>query len=307
MESAFAFASTAEELGHYARQDERPLGCDSETGRLRRVLLAPPARLRPVPCNSVTRECLRSETDFSADLACRQHARLVAALEEEGVSVEMVAPAAGLPDLCYTRDTSLMTPWGLVGLSPGAPHRRREVDEVFRSARANGIPIAGRIERGTIEGGDIAMLRPGLLAIGVSGDRTDAEGAEALVRLFRAHGWDCILCPFDPHFLHLDTQFCMARPDLALACTDVLDDDFLAEMKARGIELVSVSYKEQRRLGCNLLALGDGAVLTAATTPRIDAELERRGVRVVAVDLSELVKCGGGVHCLTMPLARDPL
>jgi N-dimethylarginine dimethylaminohydrolase len=148
------------------------------------------------------------------------------------------------------------------------------------------------------------MIRPGLLAIGVSGERTDEAGADALAAMYRGRGWSVVTCSFDPHFLHLDTQFCMVGERLALACTDVLDDRFIALLGAEGIDLVEVSYKEARRLGCNILSLGDRRVLSAGTAPRVDHALVARGYRVMPIDLGEFVQCGGGVHCLTRPLKR---
>lgn len=288
---------------------ERPLalsgyGSDSEYGRLEAVLLGAPDHLDLVPCNSVTCESIRQGCRVDAGRIARQHGTLAAALEAEGVAVHTVTSAPELADLAFTRDTSLMTPWGLVGLAPGAPHRRTEIDLVLAHARSAGIPVLGRIDRGRIEGGDIAMIRPGLLAIGVSGERTDAAGAAALAAIFRGRGWNVVTCAFDPHFLHLDTQFCMVDEGLALACADVLDDGFLALIEAEGIETVPVSYKEARRLGCNILSLGERRVLSAGSAPRIDDELGARGYRVMPIDLSEFVQCGGGVHCLTMPLRR---
>jgi len=277
---------------------------DSEYGRLEKVLLAEPRHLALVPCNSVSIEAAREGRAPSLPRAERQHAGLVAALRSEGVEVRLVPADTGLPDLAFTRDTSLMTPWGLLGLRPGAVHRSREVDVVLAAATAAGVPVLGRVEEGRIEGGDVAMLRPGLLLIGISGERTDEAGAEALATIFRGRGWEVITCRFDPHFLHLDTQFCLADRHLAMACTDVLDDDFLTRLHALGIGLIPVGYKEARRLGCNLLALGDKRVVTAGTCSRTDAELAGRGYRAIAVDLSEFTMCGGGVHCLTMPLRR---
>ena len=40
--------------------------------------------------------------------------------------------------------------------------------------------------------------------------------------------------------------------------------------------------------------------------PRAREALERRGVEVVAVAYDEIQKGGGGVHCSTMELVRDP-
>ncbi len=277
---------------------------DSEYGRLDQVLLADPGHLALVPCNSVSNETLREGREPCRDRAARQHSGLVAALQAEGVDVRLVPADAALPDLAFTRDTSLMTPWGLLGLSPGAPHRRCEVPAVMVAARDAGVPILGRIEQGRVEGGDVAMIRPGVLAIGVSGERTNAMGAEQLAAIYKRHGWEVIRYHLDPHFLHLDTVFCMVDRDLAIACTDVLDERFMERIEDMGIELLPIAYKEARRLGCNLLSLGDKRVVTSGTCSRVDVELASRGYRSIAVDLSEFTMCGGGVHCLTMPLRR---
>lgn len=279
---------------------------DSEYGRLKSVLLADPRHLQLVPCNSVSEESLENGQAPCPTRAARQHAALVGALRSEGVDVRVVPADAGLPDLVFTRDTSLMTPWGLLGLRPGAEHRRREVDAVLEAARATGVKLLGRIEEGRIEGGDVAILRPGLLLIGISGNRTDEAGAEALGAIFRRRGWRVITYRFDPHFLHLDTLFSLADRGLAIACTDVLDQDFLSRMEALGIELMPVVYQAVRKLACNVLALGDGRVVTAGTCTSVDAGLARRGYRSIALDISEFTMCGGGVHCLTMPLDRAP-
>lgn len=279
-------------------------GVDSEYGRLTRVLLSAPDHLAMVPCNSVTREALRNGLDVTPRLAREQHAALVGTLQDAGVETLVARAAPGLADQAFARDTTLMTPWGLVGLRPGAFHRRAEVDHVMAEAKAAGVPVLGRIERGTIEGGDVCILRPGLVIIGVTGGRTDEQGAEALASIFRRHGWRAMLHHFDPHFLHLDTIFAVVDEDLALGCRDVLDDAFIEEMEADGMEILPVSYKQARKLGCNVVSLGDRRVLTSADNDNVNTQLRRRGYEVLPVDVSQFTRCGGGIHCLTMPLAR---
>ena len=280
-------------------------GVDSEYGRLTRVLLSAPDHLAMVPCNSVTREALRNGLDVSPGLARQQHAALTGTLQDAGVETLVARAAPGLADQAFARDTTLMTPWGLVGLRPGAFHRRAEVDHVMAEAKAAGVPVLGRIERGTIEGGDVCILRPGLVIIGVTGGRTDEQGAEALASIFRRRGWHAMLHHFDPHFLHLDTIFAVVDDDLALGCRDVLNDAFIEEMEADGMEILPVTYKQARKLGCNVVSLGDRRVLTSADNDNVNTQLRRRGYEVLPVDVSQFTRCGGGIHCLTMPLARS--
>lgn len=282
-------------------------GVDSEYGRLTRVLLSAPDHLAMVPCNSVTREALRRGAEVSPAIAGRQHRALVQALQGAGVETLIAAASPDLPDQVFARDTTVMTPWGLVGLRPGAFHRRAEVDHVLAQAAASGVPILGRIERGMIEGGDVCILRPGLVIIGVTGGRTNDEGAEALAAIFRRRGWRVVLHHFDPHFLHLDTIFTVVDEGLALGCRDVLDDAFIAGMEADGLQILPVSYKDARKLGCNVVSLGDQRVLTSVDNEAANAQLRACGYELLPLDVSQFTRCGGGIHCLTMPLARQPV
>jgi len=280
------------------------VGVWSESDRLTEVLLCRPTYLEAVPCCSVTRESLCDGFVPSIVEATRQHMVLEAILEANGVATRLLPAQPGMPDLCFTRDSAVMTPWGLLGLNPASAHRRLEPAQMMVFARNARLPALGTIEVGTVEGGDICLARDGLLIVGWSGERTSQRGAEAVCELFAAAGWRTMTYRFDPHFLHLDTQFCMVDDDLAVACVDVLHDDFLRALTAEGIELIPVSYKEARRLGCNLLALGRRRVVASGGNMRVAAELRRRGVRVEMVDVSQFERCGGGVHCLTMPIAR---
>lgn len=281
-------------------------GVDSEYGRLLDVAVAAPAHLEVVPCNAVSMESIANGLFCCTTAAAAQHAVLVRTLERCGVTCHLVPAMPGMADLCFTRDSTLMTPWGLVALRAFEEHRRAEPEHVRKSLARIGVPFLGRIEEGCIEGGDVIVMKPGLLAIGVSGRRTDETGACALARMFEARGWRVLTVPFDPHFLHLDTLFTMVDARRAVACLDELPAAFLAEVAAQGIAIVQASPQEVKKLGANLVSLGAGRVLSSADNGRINGELERLGYLVLQVEIDQFTRCGGGVHCLTMPLARLP-
>lgn len=274
-----------------------------ETDRLTDVLLCPPSHLAPIPCCSVTRQSLENGFKVSPDVALRQHAALVTALELHGVRCHMLDPNPGLPDMCFTRDVAVSTPFGLVALNPAMPHRRAEVDALIDACARWSIPVR-RIGNGTIEGGDIAVARPGLLIVGTSGERTSQAGIADFATPFRDADWDVLICPFATEHLHLDTIFCMIDRDHALACVELLDPDFLLELEQRGIEVIPVGMEDVGNLGCNILSLGDARILASAASPAISALLRERGYRVTLLDISQFASCGGGLHCLTMPLRR---
>lgn len=277
-----------------------------ETDQLTDVLLCAPQHLTAVPCCSVTKESLRSGFQSLPETALMQHDILRRTLEACGVRCRMLDVRSDLPDLCFTRDSMVTTPWGVVGLNPAMVHRSAEARYVSDAlASIGGQPVA-RIDKGFIEGGDVAIIRPGLLIIGVSGERTNDAGANAFSEPFEAAGWEVLHYPFDPHFLHLDTVFCMLGKRQALACAEVLDDSFLEALAARDIEVLPVTYKEARKLGCNVLSLNGRTILAGSGTPRVSAMMRHAGFEVLELDIDQFTACGGGLHCVTMPLRRLP-
>jgi N-dimethylarginine dimethylaminohydrolase len=279
----------------------------SEYGRLTDVMVSAPAHLELVPCNAVARDAIGNGLDCCTAAASVQHRALVHALEASGARCHLVPPVRGLPDLSFTRDATLMTPWGLLGLRPAVEHRSAEVDHILAIARQWGVPVLGRIESGRVEGGDVCILREGIIVIGNSGDRTDDAGAAALGRIFKARGWRVIRTRFDPEFLHLDTQFCMVGAEHAVACLETLDRSFVEEIAMLGIEIVPAERDEVCSLGANVVSLGDRRVLASADNRRLNTVLAGLGYQVTAIDIDQFTRCGGGIHCLTLPLRRDPV
>ena len=157
-------------------RNRRRWGAGSEYGRLTDVMLAAPRHLELVPCNAVSIESHRNGMVCSPDLAAEQHAMLVAALEAEGVRCHLVPPVEGLADLSFTRDATMISPWGLIALSPAVEHRLAEVEHIRTAVAGWDVPLGGAVDEGRIEGGDIYLLRPERIAVGYSGERTNEIG-----------------------------------------------------------------------------------------------------------------------------------
>jgi arginine deiminase len=60
-------------------------------------------------------------------------------------------------------------------------------------------------------------------------------------------------------------------------------------------------------LPMNFVALEPGAILLPKGDGRMRERYEQHGVSCIEVDVSELIKAGGGIHCMTGFLKRDPL
>ncbi|MEV6897947.1 arginine deiminase [Amycolatopsis sp. NPDC051372] len=249
-----------------------------------------------------------------------------------------------LPNLLFTRDSSAWIGDRVAISSLTMPARRREtavLDLVYayhprfrHAARAYGAHSA------PIEGGDVMLLAPGVLAIGV-GERTTPAGAESLARSVFADGLahTVLAVPIEQSraTMHLDTVCTMVAADAVVMYPLARDSltaftvrptgdggvkvagpaPFLsAAAEAMGIDRLRVidtgldpvtAEREQWDDGNNTLALAPGVVVGYERNFETNERLADAGIEVLAIAGSELGSGRGGPRCMSCPIVRDTI
>jgi N-dimethylarginine dimethylaminohydrolase len=285
-------------------------GVDSEVGRLREITLCAPDYWGiDKNANAVVKAAVARGVEFDVETAKRQHRNFVSALQREGIAVRWLPLLKSQISQTYTRDSSFMTPWGVVVCRMQAECRRGEYAAVMEFCRQHNVPIWRTITDGTVEGGDVHVAKPGKLLIGYSEVRTTRNGAMQVLDWFAEKGWAGKLVQIDPNFLHLDLLFCMVDIDTAVICTDGFTKETFDEI-VNFLEIKNViraSYTQAMKLLCNVLALGNRKVIIHQDGDNVDLvrQLEKYGYEALQVDLSSFTSDGGGPHCLAMSYRRD--
>lgn len=279
---------------------------DNEFGQLTEVALCRPDHYDWAAENDIVARSRRLGARADAKAAGTQHQEMVTALREAGVTCRFLDPDPDLPMQTFTRDSGVMTPWGLLITKMARSERQGEAKAVSKLAAAHTIPVWHAIDAGPLEGGDIQILRPGEVLIGVNDVRTSNAAAHQLQNWIEAEGWNARLVHVPSHFLHLDVLFCALNAKLALCAVDILDEHDV-DWLAHRFELIPVAYRDVMRMGCNVTALGDNRVLSARQHPKLNAKMRAFGLKVYDPDLEQFVLEGGSSHCLTMPLKRQAM
>ncbi|MBL8584228.1 MAG: amidinotransferase [Rhizobiaceae bacterium] len=286
-------------------------GVQAQTGVLTDVLLGKPDHFRWVALNSISAVTFANEDQmgyrFDQQKAMRQHREMVDIYEKAGVRCHFVEADEGLPSSVFTRDSSFMTPWGAVITSIQTPPRRRDYAVASEFYRNAGIPIWKWVTAGHFEGGDFVILKPGVALLGWSGDRSTREGAEQVQGWLREKGWEVLVAPIPPQFVHMDAVVVMLERGIALVCEDALQPYALDYIKKKhGIEVITVAYADCVKLGGNVVSLGNKRVLSMSHNVNVNRQLEERGFEVFSVDYDQFALGGGGVHCSCHELRRLP-
>lgn len=256
---------------------------DGPTGYTRALVRRPGSRL---PEGLVAHP---AGTPVDVELAARQWQHYVEALRAEGWEIIEVPPADDCPDAVFVEDTVVIYRDLAVITCPGADVRKPEVAGTEATLASLGYRIARIEPPGTLDGGDV-LKGQGVAWVGLSG-RTNAAGAQQLAELLAPLGVRVVGVPVS-RTLHLKSSV-TALPDGTIVGFEPLVDD-----PALWPSFLPVPEEA----GAHVVVLNASAVLMSARAPATRALFESRGLRVVAVDITEFEKLDGGVTCLSVRL-----
>lgn len=198
-----------------------------------------------------------------------------------------------------------------------------------------------RSRSSSLEGGDILVLSPEVLAVGIS-QRTEGSSIDQLAEtvLSQSRTFKKVLAfniPKTRSFMHLDTVFTMVDRDKFTVHPNILskltvfvmelgedgkmniqqEDGRLEDILKHHLHLDSVTLipcgegseidaaREQWSDGSNTLAIAPGEVVVYSRNYVTNRSLEEAGVHIHVIPSAELSRGRGGPRCMSMPLWRD--
>jgi N-dimethylarginine dimethylaminohydrolase len=185
--------------------------------------------------------------------------------------------------------------------------RRGEERHVSRTLANLGMPIL-RTLHGTAlaEGGSFAWLNSKTAVIGRSCCVSE-EGCRQIEEVLAHQGVELIRVDLNGYQIHIDGMLTMIDVDLAIVDPAQLPYWFLEKLKELGIRTVEVSEQDNGWI-VNCLAVRPGRVIMPhGISNRTMDKLGALGVEVIQIPYDKVQLNGGGIHCSTSPLIRDPI
>lgn len=246
-----------------------------------------------------------------------------------------------LPNLLFTRDSSVWV-GDQVAVTSLAMHARRRETTLTHAIYRHHPRFAGTslvYEPGLehLEGGDVLLLAPGVVAVGV-GERTRPAGAERLARrcFERGLAHTVLVVPIaqERATMHLDTVCTMVDVDAVVMYPNIAstlqswtvtadpsgeptvsgpEPFIVGAAKAMRIDTLRIidtgldpvtAEREQWDDGNNTLAIAPRLCVAYERNVETNAQLERNGIEVIRIPGSELGSGRGGPRCMSAPILR---
>jgi N-dimethylarginine dimethylaminohydrolase len=218
-----------------------------------------------------------------------------------GHTVHTIPALPGLPDMVFAANGATVIGGKVLGARFRYPERQPEAAAYLSWLRQHGYGRNGAEVREAVvvnEGeGDLVFAGRAVLA--GHGFRTDEAVVPVLADLFGLPVLSLRLV--DPRFYHLDTALTVLSPDVAVYYPAAFDDAGRAALAGHFAELIEAKDEDAEVLGLNAVSDGTHVVLPEQATG-LAAQIAAAGFTPIGVDLSELLKAGGGPKCCTLEL-----
>jgi N-dimethylarginine dimethylaminohydrolase len=295
-------------------------GCDNDVGQLRKVLMHRPGdefnvidpskRIEEIGSFGDLEKGWYFQSDTIPDLSemQAQHDNLAQTLRDEGAEVIMLDGVSdGRFKSIYTRDSSFAIKGGSIVTRLAPRMRRGEELPVTRKLAEIGMPILRTVNgTGILEGGSFAWLNSKTAVLGRSIRINDAAISQ-VSEVLSHQGVELIVVDMCGYSIHIDGSFLMIDKDLALLDASKLPYQFLMKLEELNIRRIEITPEDNPWI-INSLAVAPGrVVMPYGISDHTRDALERNQVRIVELEYSAVQHNGGGIHCSTCPLVRDPI
>jgi N-dimethylarginine dimethylaminohydrolase len=239
-------------------------------------------------------------------LARRQWLAVVAEIEAAGGWVEVLPQLPDAPDMVYAMNLGLALEEAdgassrVVLSHMRYAQRRMETDAAVAWFADHGVARRwiGRDGVGAhFEAGDAFAWR-GELVVGY-GPRTEELALKHLATDLGVSVRGIRIT--NPGMYHMDIGFCPLDDTRAMVCPAAYDEDSAAALLDLVPEPLVLTEEEGLAFCANSVVLGRTIVMPACSD-RVRVQLEEWGFEVVVLDVSEFLKGGGAIRCMTNPL-----
>jgi N-dimethylarginine dimethylaminohydrolase len=239
----------------------------------------------------------------NTDLALQQWENLVSKYQENGIKVNILEQNYDQPDMVFAADQGLVISDKKILLSNFKyKERQGEVKHYLKWFINYGLEPEFLPTSLSFEGGGEIIPWNGKFFIG-EGFRNSSETYQIINQKY---GLEFIsLELINTHFYHLDTCFFVLNSLTAFYYPPAFSQKSINLLKTLFPNLLEFTKNDALNFAANSVINGS-TVFLQVENHDFKKEIQKMGYQTIEINVSEFMKSGGGIHCLTFELERIP-
>lgn len=256
-----------------------------------------------------------TETKINREKAIAEHARIVECFREAGIEIIKVDPPKGCQDGVYTANWAIVKD-GIAVMARLPEARKGEEVYARKKLEEQGIKTY-LVPENYLYSGQGDSLRCGKYLFAGRGYRSDPEAqtfvADKLgLELIQVHASPQLnadgsihINPATNHadsfWYDLDLAISIIDEHTIAYCPGALDEESNKKLEAiQDLDKIIVDYDEcTKGFACNLVSTGKHVIMSA-NAPKLKSALEARGLTCITPEITELLKGGGYIRCISL-------
>lgn len=214
-----------------------------------------------------------------------------------GHEVELIRPEPGLPDMVFAANGGLVVEGRALGARFAYAERQPEGPAYLAWLAEAGLK--GAVDAVHVNEGEGDFLVVGGVILAGTGFRTDPGAHAEVQELFGLPVISLMLV--DPRYYHFDTALAVLDDSNVAYYPGAFSEGSREVLRRLFPDAVLASAEDAAVLGLNAVSDGRNVILASAAV-ELAAALRDRGYTPIGVDLSELLKAGGGAKCCTLEI-----
>ena len=254
---------------------------------------------------------------INVEKAKAEHALILDCFKKAGIKLIKVAPPKNCQDGVYTANWGLVKD-GIAVLSRLPKARKAEEAYAKKCLEKQGIKTVS-VPGNYLFSGQGDSLRCGKYLIAGTGYRSDIEAQQFAAATL---GLEPVLIHAKPQlnddgsehinpvtnhadslWYDLDLAVSVINNHTIAYCPDALDEESNKKLQSLNLDQILVDYEECTKGFANNLVSTGKHVIMSNKAPKLQAELEKRGLICLTPDVTELKKGGGYIRCASLWLS----
>ncbi|MFJ9120253.1 dimethylargininase [Streptomyces sp. NPDC102394] len=216
-----------------------------------------------------------------------------------GHTVELIEPVAGLPDMVYSANGATVVDGRALVARFRHEQRVEESPAYLEWFRARGWEAR---QAEFVNEGEGDFLCVGDVILAGSGFRSEPDAHDEAAKFFGKPVLGLTL--IDHRYYHLDTALAVLDENEIMYYPEAFSPESRSLLEERFPDAILADASDAEVFGLN--AVSDGLhVLVAQQAEPLHEQLRERGFEPIGVDMTELLKGGGGAKCCTLELREQ--